>query len=85
MNKLNHKADPIQCVNCGHLAAYLTRRSGVFGRGSKAIIIEDIPTIVCRNCGLSYLTPEVSRKIDEIRAQPEKYTEMEYRAVAKIA
>lgn len=85
MTKRKYKADPLQCVNCGHYAAYITRRSGIFGRGSKAIIIEEIPTIVCRKCGLSYLAPEVSRRIDEIRAHPEKYAEMEYRAVAKIA
>jgi YgiT-type zinc finger domain-containing protein len=76
---------PLQCVNCGQHKAYLVRRSGVFGRGAKAVIIEDIPTIVCRNCGLSYLLPEVSMMIDEILSHPETHTEMQYRAVAKIA
>jgi len=85
MTKQKQKANPLQCVNCGRREAYLIKRTGVFGRGPKAIIIEDIPTIVCHNCGLSYLSPEVSRMIDEIRAHPEKYAAMEYRAVAKIA
>ncbi len=80
------KTDPaLTCVNCGRRSAYVTRRDEIFGRGKKAVIIEDLPVIICRNCGLTYLEPQVSRTIDEICAHPEQYTSPEYRPVAKIA
>ena len=73
------------CVNCGKHAAHEVRRDEIFGRGPEAIIIENIPVMQCHHCGLTWLEPEVSRRIDEICAHPEQYAEKEYRPVAKIA
>lgn len=41
--------------------------------------------IKCLNCGIVYLEPEVSRKIDEICANPERYTSVKEKQVATIA
>lgn len=35
----------------------------------QVVVIEGVPTYVCRRCGEGYLEPEVSRALDEI-AQP---------------
>lgn len=80
----NHQENPQLCVNCGKLAACEIRRDELFG-SEKAVIIENIPMIKCLNCGLIYLEPEVSRRIDEICAHPESHTAIVPKAVAKIA
>lgn len=72
------------CVNCGKLAAYEIRRDELFGSGEKAVIVENIPMFKCLNCGIVYLEPEVSRRIDEICAHPEQYTSVVEKHVAKI-
>jgi len=81
----NQQNQPQLCVNCGKPAAYEIRRDELFGSGEKAVIIENIPMIKCRNCGLIYLEPQVSRRIDEICAHPEQHTTQVEKAVAKIA
>ncbi len=73
------------CINCGKQAAHEVRRDELFGSGADAVIIENIPMIKCLNCGIVYLEPNVSRKIDEICAQPELYTSVVERHVAHIA
>ncbi len=74
-----------QCINCGKPAAVHIRRDELFGTGPEAVIIENIPMVKCLSCGLVYIEPEVSQRIDQICAQPERYTLMEQKAVAKIA
>lgn len=76
---------PARCVNCGQSAIRVELRDELFGKGAEAVIIESIPTQRCTNCGITYLTPEVSRMIDEICAHPERYVKHEPRAIAKIA
>lgn len=73
------------CVNCGKQTAYQIRRDELFGKGEKAIIIENIPMVKCTNCGIVYLELEVSRMIDEICAHPESHASMMEKQVAKIA
>lgn len=81
----NQQNPPQVCVNCGKPAAYEIRRDELFGSGEKAVIIENIPMIKCLNCGLIYLEPEVSRRIDEICAHPESYAAIVAKPVARIA
>lgn len=71
-----------QCINCGKPSAVSIRRDELFGTGTDAVIIENIPMVMCLSCGMIYLEPEVSQRIDEICAQPERYTSMKQKAVA---
>lgn len=73
------------CVNCGKQAAYEIRRDELFGSGEKAVIVENIPMVKCLNCGIVYLEPEVSRKIDEVCTHPEQYASVVEKHVARIA
>ncbi len=34
--------------------------------GKEVISIKDVPAYVCQECGESYFTPEISRKIDKV-------------------
>ena len=73
------------CVNCGKISALEIRRDELFGHGADAVIIEDIPMMLCQSCGLTYLEPQVSRKIDEICAHPELHASFQPKQVAKMA
>ena len=73
------------CINCGKQAAHQIRRDELFGKGERAVIIENIPMMKCLNCGIVYLEPEVSRMIDEICAHPESHASLVEKQVAKIA
>ena len=73
------------CVNCGKAAAFEIRRDELFGHGADAVIIEDIPTMRCQSCGLTYLEPQVSRMIDEICSHPERHASFQPKQVARMA
>jgi YgiT-type zinc finger domain-containing protein len=38
-----------------------------FGRGSALLVIEDVPVMVCPNCGESYLEGEILHAIERIK------------------
>ena len=74
---------PNICVNCGNASISEIRRDEIFGSGSDAVIIENIPTIKCNHCGMVYLEPKVSRMIDEICAHPARYSSVKEKLVAE--
>lgn len=74
-----------ECAVCGERAARLIVLSKVFGRGSKRMLIEGIPTYHCRNCGSEYLDGETMNAIDEIRTNPAEYTTRQTIAAATLA
>ncbi len=39
-----------------------------FGRGSKLLLIEDIPLLTCPHCGESYFTAQTLHEIERIKA-----------------
>ena len=71
------------CINCGNESTSEVRRDEIFGSGSSAVIIENIPTIKCLHCGMVYLEPKVSRMIDEICAHPGRYSSVKEKLVAE--
>lgn len=55
------------CDICGKKGAevrYLTRN---YGKGANLLIIENVPAVVCPNCGESYLTAETLHEIERIK------------------
>lgn len=82
---MNFETIPQICPNCSMHDAYEIRRDELFGGGQDAVIVENIPMIKCHNCGIVYMEPDVSRKIDEICAHPELHTSVVEKHVAKIA
>lgn len=74
-----------QCAICGKRAARKILMSKVFGRGANRVLIEDIPTYSCRNCGSQYLDGATMAAIDEIRKHPAAHTTNQTIAAAKLA
>lgn len=55
------------CADCGREGVQLTRVTRSFGRGSKLLIIEDIPMWLCPHCGASYFTAQTMHEIERIK------------------
>ena len=83
--KKKNKKPVYECAVCGQKAARLIVMSKVFGRGSKRMLIEGIPTHHCRNCGSEYLNAETMDAIDEIRTNPVQHTSPKTIAAASLA
>ena len=75
----------ITCDICGVTAAREVRRNKVFGKGSKMIVVEDIPFISCQNCGQTYITRNAMLVLDDIRTHSQTKTVTKEMAYAKIA
>lgn len=37
------------------------------------VVVENVATMICSNCGQSYFTGETLEKLDQILAKPESY------------
>ncbi|HMV87643.1 MAG TPA: YgiT-type zinc finger protein [Blastocatellia bacterium] len=84
---MKKKADisKLQCAVCGKQAARMILMTKVFGRGETRVLIEDIPTIHCSNCGSQYLDAATMNAIDEIRKNPAVHTHPQTISTAKLA
>ncbi|MBN1284751.1 MAG: type II toxin-antitoxin system MqsA family antitoxin [Anaerolineae bacterium] len=55
------------CDICGKEGAQHQRITRVYGKGESLLVIENVPAIVCPNCGQSYLTAETLRQLEYIK------------------
>jgi len=56
------------CASCGKPGVQLRQVTRSFGRGSKLLVIEDIPLWTCPHCGESYFTAQTLHEIERIKA-----------------
>lgn len=49
------------------------------------IVVENVATMVCSNCGQSYFTGETLEKLDQILAKPETYSNKQLVQVANFS
>ncbi len=75
----------LRCGVCGQMQAYPIVISKVFGRGEKAVLIEDIPAFNCLHCNHQYIEAETMDAIDEIRKNPHLRTQKRVIDAAKLA
>lgn len=55
------------CADCGREGVQLRKVTRSFGRGSKLLVIEDIPMWSCPHCGASYFTAQTMHEIERIK------------------
>lgn len=55
------------CAECGREGVQLRKVTRSFGRGSKLLVIEDIPLWSCPHCGASYFTAQTMHEIERIK------------------
>lgn len=64
---MSDEKDTIQCEICGAYSARVRRVNRTQGKGEEMILVENIPLVVCRNCGQSYFTAATLRQLEQIR------------------
>ena len=88
ISRLKQKAAPIEqqtCALCGKTTAHQALLSHTFGHGDNLVVVENVATMVCSNCGQSYFTGETLEKLDVILAAPENYSHKQLVQVANFS
>ena len=57
----------MKCDICGKEGACQLYISRSYGTGESLLVIENVPTIHCPNCGEGYLTAQTLKKIERIK------------------
>ena len=57
----------MKCDICGKEGARQRYVSRSYGKGESLLVIEDVPTIHCPNCGERYLTAQTLKGIERIK------------------
>ncbi len=57
----------MKCDICGKEGARQRYVSRSYGKGESLLVIEDVPTVHCRNCGEGYLTAQTVKEIEHIK------------------
>jgi YgiT-type zinc finger domain-containing protein len=55
------------CEICGKNGAQIKYITRSYGKGANLLVIENVPVVVCPNCGESYLTAETLHEIERIK------------------
>jgi YgiT-type zinc finger domain-containing protein len=74
-----------RCDNCGKAGALEKRITRVYGRGTNALIIENVPVIVCPHCGASYLEAKTLHEIERIKLHRKSFAKQKPMDVATFA
>ncbi len=72
------------CDICGKKGAEVRSMTRSYGKGANLLIIENVPVVVCPNCGESYLTAETLREIERIKLHRKHLTKLKSVAVAEF-
>lgn len=73
INEPNEQLKAERCAFCGAPRVKTVYKDKLFGKGERAVVIENLPVRQCGNCGESYYDPAISQLIDEVLAHPEKH------------
>ena len=57
----------MKCDICGKEGARQRYISRSYGKGESLLVIENVPTIYCPNCGEGYLTAQTLQVIERIK------------------
>jgi YgiT-type zinc finger domain-containing protein len=76
---------PVICDICGKRGARVRRVTKSYGAGENLLVIENIPVVVCPNCGESYLTAETLHEIERLKLHRKKLAQARRVAVVAFA
>ncbi len=74
----------IVCKVCDKGEAQIKRITRSYGKGTNLLIIENVPVIVCQDCGESYLTAETLHEIARIKLHRKSFAKQRSVAVAEF-
>lgn len=75
----------MDCDLCGKSGAQVRLMTRSYGKGSSLLVIEDVPVVVCPQCGESYLTAETLHEIERIKLHRRSFAKPRNVPVATFA
>lgn len=72
------------CDVCGKGETQIKYVTRSYGKGANLLIIENVPVVVCGNCGESYLTAETLHEIARIKLHRKSFAKKRNVAVAEF-
>ncbi len=85
LGKVNNRHQERKCDNCGKTGAIEKRITRIYGRGRNALVIENVPVIVCPHCGASYLEAKTLYEIERIKLHRKSFAKSQALDVATFA
>jgi YgiT-type zinc finger domain-containing protein len=73
------------CDMCGKKGAEVRHVTRSYGKGENLLIIENVPVVVCPNCGENYLTAETLHEIERIKMHRKNLAKKRSISVAEFA
>lgn len=73
------------CEICKKNGAQIKQITRSYGKGANLLVIENVPVVVCPNCGESYLTAETLHEIERIKLHRRSLAKPRNVAVASFA
>jgi len=74
-----------KCDNCGKAGVIEKRITRVYWGGRNALVIENVPVIVCPHCGASYLEAKTLHEIERIKLHRKSFAKQKPMDVAAFA
>ncbi|MFC1852880.1 type II toxin-antitoxin system MqsA family antitoxin [candidate division CSSED10-310 bacterium] len=75
----------MQCDMCGKHNAKIRKITKSFGKGSNIFIIENIPLIICPDCGESYYTADTLYEIERLKGNKKAHSQNRMIPVAEFS
>ncbi len=72
------------CDVCGKKGAEVRYMTRSYGKGANLLIIENVPVVVCPNCGESYLTAETLHELERIKLHRKNLAKLKSVAVVEF-
>lgn len=73
------------CDVCGKNGDEIRYQTRSYGKGADLLVIENVPVVVCPDCGESYLTAETLHEIERIKLLRRSLAKQRSVAVASFA
>ncbi len=80
----NSIVETSQCAVCGKPGIRLRHVTRSYGRGARLLVIENVPVLVCPQCGESYITAETLHALNRIKFHRRKLAASRPVAVASF-
>lgn len=72
------------CSFCSQVTAYESLKPQVFKRGDHLLVVEDVPTVICDNCGETYFTGATIDELERILSNEDEFAETRPMQVARF-
>lgn len=73
------------CDICMKNSAVIRKVPRSYGKGRNLLVIENVPTVTCPNCGESYLTADTLHELERIKQKRKRVAHERQVAVATFA